>query len=153
MLLADDDRQRYSAWYSDNSLALQQRGLAASSLPTLGTNQVQSVTHVVDLTLALITPQPIEPKPMHVRLTKRNQCSDLRGYLNQLPYGAGSSGGGMMVPPSSMPHVGSSSAASPGGYCNPISSATYFSTIIVLLLTAYQTLLPNSNANQRRRSV
>lgn len=115
LLLADDERQRYSAWYTDYSSTAallappaaaglaaddnqnpgaatgltrsqQLLGLspaAATSTMSPQAGAINSLASVVDLQIALITALPTVTKPMQVRLTRRSQCSELRGYSNQ----------------------------------------------------------------------
>lgn len=88
LLLADDDRQRFSAWYRDY-VALQPSQDGASSIDSAQAQlTAASLAPIVDLQIALITPVPIIAKPMQVRLTRRSQCSELRGYTSQGAYGS-----------------------------------------------------------------
>lgn len=109
VLLADDERHRYSAWFRDytspaNYLSQQDPETSANNAPTdqltrsqqllaLSASQPQQTTtmsnqipntfpSVVDLRIALITPPSVATKPMQVRLTRRSQCADLRSYLS-----------------------------------------------------------------------
>lgn len=77
LLLADDERLRYSAWYKDYAVPLIPQAPADTATTIAPANLY---AQIVDLQIALITPAPIIAKPMQVRLTRRNQCSDLRGY-------------------------------------------------------------------------
>lgn len=106
LLLADDDRQRYSAWYRDygglqtttdgalatttsltdsssSSQTSQQQVATTRSQHLLHSsssnynNLVDSIATFVDLQIALITPLPVVTKPVQVKLTRRNQCSQL----------------------------------------------------------------------------
>lgn len=92
MLLADDERQRYSALYRAYNLQPSADGASAApsrSQQMLALAQQQQQAPVaqfaseVDLQIALIPPTPTIIQPMQVRLTRRNQCSDIRNYLQQ----------------------------------------------------------------------
>lgn len=167
LLLADDDRHRYSAWYRDyGSLQTNADGALTSVLATTTTasvvptdlssspqsqqqaagltrsqhlllssnsspnynNLVNSIAPVVDLQIALITPLPIVARPMQVRLTRRGQCSELRGYMSQGAYGSPISAGSSSIPP-----YASSATAS---------SATSATTFILNQLSFYSIFLP-----------
>lgn len=180
LLLADDDRQRYSAWYRDyglipspqdgvslglsarldlhqaQALQLQQpAGMMTRSQQLLATSAntltgspnnhqlMNSLTPIVDLQIALLTPLPIIAKPMQVRLTRRNQCSDLRNYMSQGAYG-----GPMLSPsiPSYASSATASSAASPTilninlvalSYYSPGSMLIMIVTLLMPLFTRY----------------
>lgn len=93
LLLADDERQRYSAWYKDYGLtvaggdelatAQQIPGISPSPV-SQHRNQLNSMlASVIDLQIALITSVQTVSKPMQVRLTRRSHCSELRGYSSQ----------------------------------------------------------------------
>lgn len=111
VLLADDERHRYSAWFRDYSSTYQltQQDLdinnnadqsnlqltRSQQLLTLSQQQIQqqpttisnqipnTFPSIVDLKIALITPLSVPAsKPMQVRLTRRSQCADLRSYLS-----------------------------------------------------------------------
>lgn len=159
LLLADDERQRYSAWYRDygtlqgiqpdqvtDSMAPQAQALQQAPLTrsqqliglSNSNSQYNSLAPIVDLQIALITALPTVAKPMQVRLTKRNQCSDLRGYLSQ-----GSLGSSPMSPLSSssmLSYAPSATAASsassivmfPGG-----SGVRTLVSIVILSLVFY----------------
>lgn len=100
LILVDDERQRYSAWYRDwsgSSDQQQQASAAISSdnnnddsteknlhMPATNTNSNINInpisalaTPIIDLQIALITPLPVVTKLTQVRLTRRNHCSDL----------------------------------------------------------------------------
>lgn len=129
LLLADDERQRYSAWYKDYTVPIPQDGannqgpdqssLAAATrsagrLDIGSSGQLNApplYAPIVDLQIALITPAPIIAKPMQVRLTRRNPCSDLRGYTNQGSYNSASGSSASM--PSYAPSLTAQSGAAP----------------------------------------
>jgi hypothetical protein len=104
LLLSDDERQRYSAWYKDygsvvanvgdsetmsdgqtHALTRSQHMLSASAASSIqNKNLLTSVQATyIDLQIALLTPMETVSKPMQVRLTRRNHCSDLRGQFSQ----------------------------------------------------------------------
>lgn len=113
LLLADDERQRYSAWYKDYVVPLPQTSQDGINGQLDGSSAQYSISNlyapIVDLQIALITPAPIIAKPMQVRLTRRNPCSDLRGYTNQGSY----SGSGSSSMPSYAPSLTAQSGAVP----------------------------------------
>lgn len=119
LLLADDDRQRYSAWFREygslpsstqdgvtgmdgasQAQALQQQAaiIQRSQLVTSATvgyaqqtpPPLNPIAQIVDLQIALITPVQIVAKAMTVRLVKKHHCSELRSYTNQGPLGGAS---------------------------------------------------------------
>lgn len=150
LLLADDDRQRYSVWYrdygtlqtssdgtlvasSDSSsqspqvaLTRSQQLLQHSTSTNNNNNLINSIAPIVDLQIALLT--PTGARPMQVRLTRRNQCSELRGYMNQGAYGSSMSA----VSSSSMPSYASSATAS---------SASSSITFMSLALSSYSSIV------------
>lgn len=142
LLLADDERQRYSSWYRDHGaittatvssqsddhelsttssqpqgmtrsqqLISMSSGAASASSSSNNNNQftANSLASIVDLQIALITPVPTSSVPMQVRLTRRSQCSEIRGYTNQ---GSLSSMTSSSVPSYASPSASSSAATS-----------------------------------------
>lgn len=154
----DDDRQRYSAWYRDygalsliqddspQAQALQQQPVTRSQQLMAASNQraANPLAPIVDLQIALITPLPIISKPMQVRLTRRNQCSDLRGYTSQ-----GSYGGQMSPIPSSMSTYASSATAPSSSALSVIVSKTYYpySFLMLLIVTLLVPLISRNQLN------
>lgn len=172
LLLADDDRQRYSAWYRDygtiqspqdgaspgparlesyQAQALQspiatrsQQLLSASAnqfaAPLNNQHLINSLTPIVDLQIALLTPLPIVAKPMQVRLTRRNQCSELRGYISQGAYG-----GPALSPsvPSYASSATASSSATPLNFNIQLVAISYYSTssMLTMIVTLLMPLL------------
>lgn len=169
LLLADDERQRYSAWYRDYGMlqpvqdgassaaisrldapqaqALQQQQpvittrsqqlLAGSSAGGTNNYLINSLTSIIDLQIALITPLPIVAKPMQVRLTRRNQCSELRGYINQGVW----YGGSPSMPSYASSATASSTAASPLfmiiSHYSPSSMLIMIVTLLMPLMTRH----------------
>lgn len=144
LLLADDERQRYSAWYKDyGSLqVLNQDGALSSesattksqqlmTLATQNQNLVNPIASIVDLQIALITPLPIAVKTMQVRLTRRNSCSDTRIYPGAGPYGGLTQIGSQ----SPMQRDPSSSAASALGLFRHSLVSSLILTVTTLLIT------------------
>lgn len=163
LLLTDDDRQRYSAWYRDYSglaglssdssaqdnpqpssdqaspITRSQHLLTAASANANtnanananahGQQMVNSIAPVVDLQIALITPQPIPTKPMLVRLTRRNHCSDLKGYFAGQGQGQGWFASQMPAISASLPTYYASSSTSSFSSSSSSSIASAATTI------------------------
>lgn len=153
VLLADDERHRYSAWFRDYSSTYQltQQDLdinnnadqsnlqltRSQQLLTLSQQQIQqqpttisnqipnTFPSIVDLKIALITPLSVPAsKPMQVRLTRRSQCADLRSYLST---GAlGSSNLQSATSPSSSSFMASYSAPESSSAASSSSSSATF---------------------------
>lgn len=170
LLLVDDDQQRYSAWYRDHSglttiqpvetASLEQsQALAWQSQQAVAPNfgrhaaigqingspsMANSLTPIIDLQIALITPLPVVAKPMQVRLTKRQQCTDLRSYSS------GFIGSSMSAISSSPPMqsyassaIASSSSASATNYIsNPLPFfAIHYSLLVSSIVSSLLLLL------------
>lgn len=165
LLLADDDRQRYSAWYKDYAISAQPPldGASAAEAQALQLQQQQqpaitrsqqliaasagqqqylanSLLPIVDLQIALITPLPIVAKPMQVRLTRtRHQCSDLRAFMGQSPFMAASP---MSPIPSYASSATASSSAAPTLLGAANSNSNYYYSISSMLILIVTLLLP-----------
>lgn len=176
LLLADDDRQRYSAWYKDYNYlqapiqdgaltgelpqpqALQQQVLtrsqqmlnmatttSSSLIQNINNNNiVNSYSPIVDLQIALITPLSIPVKTMQVRLTRRNQCSDLRLNSN-----LASSTNGVSSSSSMLSYSSTASSAFKSIYHQPPSSiiTLIVTTIFINLLCQQQLQLVRTTRN------
>lgn len=158
LLLADDERQRYSAWYRDYGVlqtlpgdqsdgdasqahALQQQPATTRSQQLISLsnqNQYNSLAPIVDLQIALITPPPSIAKPMQVRLTRRHQCSDLRSYMSQGSFGSSSSYSSSSLSSGYGPSQSSSSSSKfNAATCWPSFLFLFLLTLIVTLLMFY----------------
>lgn len=141
LLLADDDRQRYSAWYKDygtlqvqaqDGALVEQQTTRSQQLLSLSAQNSQlvvpTIAPIVDLQIALITPLPIAVKTMQVRLTRRNQCSELKAVFSGSQVSpAGSSSSSMLS------YASSATASSASG----LASHYYYlpSSILILIVT------------------
>lgn len=151
LLLADDERQRYSAWYKDSGPSFitseeaesttvsqhqpltrsqQMLGMASSSGISNRDQQSNSLATVVDLQIALITSIPTVSKPMQVRLTRRGHCSDLRGHSSSLlsiPRSA-------PIPSYASPSASSSAHLSSINICHA-TGASYSSSLVFMIVS------------------
>lgn len=158
LLLADDERQRYSAWYRDYATINNQLvpAATASSFDMTRSQQLLAlaqqqplVASIVDLQIALITPTPTIAKPMQARLTRRNQCSDLRTFLANSQASSsltsswfGYPGHSSNLPLSSVPASGYASISSSSSAAHPsLVSANGWMTNVVNLIVIIVTLL------------
>lgn len=122
-----------------SAITRSQQLLTASSSFSVQQQQ-PALSPIVDLTIALITSLPIPAKSMPVRLTRRNQCSDLRNNMNQPAFGGI---GGTSMPISGNNLFASSSSSS------PLAS----NTLIQLTVSAFVTLLIFSLTTRLQRRV
>lgn len=163
LLLADDDRQRYSAWYRDygslqtttdgalattasltdsssSSQTSQQQQVATTrsqhllhSSSSNYNNLVDSIATFVDLQIALITPLPVVTKPVQVKLTRRNQCSQLPLRTYGSLSGSSSS--------SSMPSSAFATASSAAGTTTFINQLSFYSIFASIVAFSMQSIL------------
>lgn len=157
LILADDERQRYSAWYKDygaiyegsesttstaSALAQlaptrsQQLGQLPASTSANTLNLAAQPVSFVDLQIALITPLRTITKPMQVRLTRRSNCSDLRGYSNQ----------GSL---SSVPSYASPSASSSANSINMLQSiglGSWYFAFVLISVTIFNSIRTNGHS-------
>ena len=123
------------------SLALRSSGNLGRFDRSSGQYSINTVyAPIVDLQIALITPAPIIAKPMQVRLTRRNPCSDLRGYTNQGSY----SGSGSSSMPSYAPSLTAQSGSAPALMIPSIwyQSIVIYSLIASLIVNSLLTTAP-----------
>lgn len=155
LILADDDRQRYSAWYRDYSLAIGggepdnepssagqpavTRSQQLLGMSPVAVSAANSLASIVDLQIALLTALPTAPKPVQVRLTRRSQCSDLRGYSAQGQLASSASS------PYSVPSYASPSASSGASSTRPApgraGSQQHLATMAMMLALTVTSML------------
>lgn len=155
LLLVDDEQQRYSAWYRDHSglTTIQQAegtnteqpqpqhvSVAAFGRQPIvgqlngGPNLINSLAPTIDLQIALITPLTSIAKPMQVRLTKRQQCVDMRSHSGQgIP---GSSMSAISSSPTMQSYASSAIASSASA-----STTNYISSSLPLFRVHYSLLV------------
>ena len=153
--MVDDERQRYTAWFRDSNptepsetRSQQLRTLSAPvATTTTTTQQPPTMPNVVDLQISLIIPTTIT-KPMQVRLTKRQQCSDLRGYLAGQQAGGGAFGVSSAISQlqaySEQSAIGSSASRrflpKPTSFLQVVTLLTTITTILTMLLKQTRTI-------------